>query len=170
MNKDSSGGGCDDACQKEIAQLDQQQAAQASGSTHKSHHCSRWNFSCKAKNAIHHVANIVKEHPVIAAVVATAVVVGAVACIAATAGACGAVLIAGAEGFTAGAEIGGVSAAVVSGAASALAAGGATIAGEVATASAAAAVVAEATKTASKEEAGSICRCGHSRGGSEGHG
>jgi RHS repeat-associated protein len=117
------------------------------------HHCSRWDLSCKAKSAAHHVAKVVKEHPVIAVVVATAVVAVAVACVAATAGACGAVLVAGAEGFTAGAEIGGLSAAVVSGAASTIAAGGVTIAAEVATASAAAAVVAEATTTVSKEEA-----------------
>jgi RHS repeat-associated protein len=154
MNKDSAGGGCDDACQKDIAQLDKQQADAAAGNnSHKSHHhCSRWSVSCHVKSAVHKVAHVVKEHPVIAAVVATAVVVGAVACVAASGGACAAVLVAGAESFTAAADYG-VAAATISAATSVITSGGAVIAGEVAAASAAAGALTEAAETASKADA-----------------
>ncbi|WP_405585472.1 RHS repeat-associated core domain-containing protein [Streptomyces sp. NBC_01190] len=122
------------------------------GSHHHHHHCSDWNLSCQAKSAYHKVATVVKEHPVIAAVVATAVVASAVACTVATWGVCGAVILAGAEGVGSAAEFG-AAAAIISGATSAIAeAGGAIIAGEVATASAAAGVVTEAAATAAKED------------------
>jgi len=117
------------------------------GGSHTS--CSWSNFfSCNAKKLYHEV----KKHPVIAAVVVTAVVVGGVACVVATAGGCGAVLVAGAEGFTAGAEMGGA-AAVVGGATSVVAAGGTTIAAAAGVGSVAAAAVAEGAQLASREEA-----------------
>ncbi|WP_307628548.1 RHS repeat domain-containing protein [Streptomyces turgidiscabies] len=114
-----------------------------------SHHSCGWSFSCYAKKAYHEV----ERHPVIAAVVATAVVVGAVACVAATAGVCGAVLVAGAEGFTAGAEIGGLGAAVTGAAAGVIGEGGAVIAGAAGAAGLGAAAVAKGAKTAAKSEA-----------------
>ncbi|MDX3456196.1 hypothetical protein PV396_30370 [Streptomyces sp. ME02-8801-2C] len=114
-----------------------------------SHHSCGWSFSCYAKKAYH----AVERHPVIAAVVATAVVVGAVACVAATAGACGAVLVAGAEGFTAGAEIGGLGAAVTGAAAGVIGEGGAVVAGAAGVAGLGAAAVAKGAKTAAKSEA-----------------
>ncbi|UIX32034.1 putative adhesin [Streptomyces sp. GQFP] len=113
-----------------------------------SHHSCGWSFSCYAKKAYH----AVERHPVIAAVVATAVVVGAVACVVATAGACGAVLVAGAEGFTAGAEIGGLGAAVTGAAAGVIGEGGAVIAGAAGIAGTGVAAVAEGTKTGTAEE------------------
>ncbi|MFC8512465.1 RHS repeat-associated core domain-containing protein [Streptomyces sp. NPDC057257] len=114
-----------------------------------SHHSCGWSFSCYAKKAYH----AVERHPVIAAVVATAVVVGAVACVAATAGACGAVLVAGAEGFTAGAEIGGLGAAVTGAAAGVIGEGGAVVAGAAGAAGLGVAAVAKGAKTAAKSEA-----------------
>ncbi|MCH5676425.1 RHS repeat-associated core domain-containing protein [Streptomyces gilvus] len=113
-----------------------------------SHSCG-WSFSCYAKKAYH----AVERHPVLAAVVATAVVVGAVACVAATAGACGAVLVAGAEGFTAGAEIGGLGAAVTGAAAGVIGEGGAVIAGAAGIAGAGAAAVSEGAETAAASKA-----------------
>ncbi|MEU9327707.1 RHS repeat-associated core domain-containing protein [Streptomyces canus] len=114
-----------------------------------SHHSCGWSLSCYAKKAYH----VVERHPVIAAVVATAVVVGAVACVAATAGACGAVLVAGAEGFTAGAEIGGLGAAVTGAAAGVIGEGGAVVAGAVGIAGAGVAAVSKGAKTAATSEA-----------------
>ncbi|MEE4540637.1 polymorphic toxin-type HINT domain-containing protein [Streptomyces sp. V4-01] len=154
MNKDSAGGGCDDACQHEIAQLDKDQAAAAAGNNgHKSHHhCSRWSVSCHVKNAAHAVAQAVKEHPVIAAVIATAVVVGAVACVVGTGGACGVLLVEGATAFTEAADFG-VAASTINAATSVIASGGAVVAREVAAASAAAGVLTEAAETASKADA-----------------
>ncbi|MDO0936774.1 RHS repeat-associated core domain-containing protein [Streptomyces sp. DG2A-72] len=114
-----------------------------------SHHSCGWSLSCYAKKAYH----VVERHPVIAAVVATAVVVGAVACVAATAGACAAVLVAGAEGFTAGAEIGGLGAAVTGAAAGVIGEGGAVVAGAVGIAGAGVAAVSKGAKTAATSEA-----------------
>ncbi|MEU2624348.1 RHS repeat-associated core domain-containing protein [Streptomyces sp. NPDC007157] len=116
-----------------------------------SHHSCGWSFSCYAKKAYH----VVQRHPVIAAVVATAAVVGVVACVAATAGACGAVLAAGAEGFTAGAEMGGLGAAVTGAAVGVASEGGAVIAGEVGIATAGAAAVTEGAETATASKAAS---------------
>ncbi|WP_457757745.1 RHS repeat-associated core domain-containing protein [Streptomyces mirabilis] len=59
-----------------------------------SHHSCGF-FGCHLSNFAHKAYHAVTQHPVIAAVVATAVVVGVVACVAATAGGCGAVLVAG---------------------------------------------------------------------------
>ncbi|MFI6546307.1 RHS repeat-associated core domain-containing protein [Streptomyces prunicolor] len=115
-----------------------------------SHSCG-WSFSCYAKKAYH----VVERHPVIAAVVATAAVVGVVACVAATAGACGAVLVAGAEGFTAGAEMGGLGGAVTGAAIGVASEGGAVIAGEVGIATAGAAAVTEGAETATASKAAS---------------
>ncbi|WP_177246617.1 RHS repeat-associated core domain-containing protein [Actinacidiphila alni] len=152
MNAAVGGGGyCDDSCQKDIAALDKQHSEQGAG-TPKKKHCSFWNVKCGAKAVVHKVKHVVEQHPVIAAVVATAVVVSAVACVVGTGGACAAVLVAAAEGVTAGAEFG-ATAAVVSGATSAVVAGGATVAAEVATASVAAATVTKAVETAAKEDA-----------------
>ncbi|MBD0734394.1 polymorphic toxin-type HINT domain-containing protein [Streptomyces sp. CBMA29] len=151
MNGDVGGGGaCDDSCQKNLAAADKQYSGQGTDKTKK--HCGFWDVKCGVKSAVHKVKHVVEQHPVIAAVVATAVVVGAVACVVMSGGACAAVLLAAAEGFTAGAEFG-VTAAVVSGATSAAVAGGATIAAEVATASVAAATVAKATEVFAKEDA-----------------
>ncbi|MFJ5609213.1 polymorphic toxin-type HINT domain-containing protein [Streptomyces sp. NPDC093221] len=151
MNGDVGGGGaCDDSCQKNLAAADKQYSGQGTGKTKK--HCGFWDVKCGVKSAVHKVKHVVEQHPVIAAVVATAVVVGAVACVVGTGGACAGVLLAAAEGFTAGAEFG-VTAAVVSGATSAAVAGGATIAAEVAVASVAAATVAKTTEVFAKEDA-----------------
>ncbi|MER6536625.1 RHS repeat-associated core domain-containing protein [Streptomyces sp900105755] len=114
-----------------------------------SHHSCGWSFSCYAKKAYH----VVQRHPVIAAVVATAAVVGVVACVAATAGACGAVLAAGAEGFTAGAEAGSLGAAVSGAAVGVAGEGGAVVAGSAGIASAGAAVIEKSVDTGAKEEA-----------------
>ncbi|MFJ9713972.1 hypothetical protein [Streptomyces sp. NPDC101234] len=72
---------------------------------------------------------------------------------AATAGACGAVLAARAEGFAAGAELGGLGAAVTGAAVGVASKGGAVIAGEVGIATAGAAAVTEGAEsvTASKD-------------------
>jgi RHS repeat-associated protein len=109
--------------------------------------CHWYDAVCGAKKAYH----LVKEHPVIAAVVATAVVVGVVACVAATAGGCGAVLVAGAAGFAEGASAG-LGAAVVGGATGVIAEGGAVIAGAMGIAGAGASAIAEGSETASKAE------------------
>lgn len=121
----------------------------ASGGGRSSHHSCGWSFSCYAKKTYH----AIQRHPVIAAVVATAAVVGVVACVAATAGACGAVLAAGAEGFTAGAEMGSLGAAVTGAAIGVAGEGGAVIAGTAGIASAGAAVVEKTAETGAKEEA-----------------
>ncbi|MEU9407858.1 RHS repeat-associated core domain-containing protein [Streptomyces sp. NPDC048281] len=124
-------------------------SSHSGGGGGSSHHSCGWSLSCYAKKAYH----VVERHPVIAAVVATAVVVGAVACVAATAGACGAVLVAGAEGFTAGAEIGGLGAAVTGAAAGVIGEGGAVIAGAAGIAGAGAAAVSKGARTAATSEA-----------------
>ncbi|MET9039661.1 polymorphic toxin-type HINT domain-containing protein [Streptomyces mirabilis] len=117
-----------------------------------SHHSCGF-FGCTLSNFAHKAYHAVTQHPVIAAVVATAVVVGVVACVAATAGGCGAVLVAGAEGFTAGAEAGSLGAAAVGASVGVAAEGGAVIAGSSAIAGAGAAVVAEGAETASASRA-----------------
>ncbi|MFJ9633989.1 polymorphic toxin-type HINT domain-containing protein [Streptomyces sp. NPDC101175] len=114
-----------------------------------SHHSCGWSFSCYAKKAYH----AVERHPVIAAVVATAVVVGAVACVVATAGGCGAVLVAGATGFSTGAEAGSLGAAVASAAVGVIGEGGAVVAGAAGIASAGAGAIAEGAETASASKA-----------------
>ena len=153
---------CDASCQKGAADTTTYNTTSSgnSGGSGYHHHSCGWSFSCHVKSAVHSVAHVVKEHPVIAAVVATAVVVGAVACVAATEGACAAVLVAGAQGFTDGAEVGGVSAAVVSGAVSAITAGGTVVAGEIAAASAAAAVITEGAETAAKQDSAAASGAG----------
>ncbi|MEV6210300.1 polymorphic toxin-type HINT domain-containing protein [Kitasatospora sp. NPDC051914] len=76
-------------------------------------------LKCKAKAAANAVVKVVEEHPVIAAMVVTAVVVGAAACIIMSAGACAAVIVpAAANGALAAAEFG--AAAMVAGAATAV--------------------------------------------------
>ncbi|MGW2239474.1 RHS repeat-associated core domain-containing protein [Streptomyces sp. NPDC001759] len=121
------------------------------GSSH--HHSCGWSFSCHISGLAHKAYHAVQQHPVIAAVVATAVVVGVVACVAATAGGCGAVLVAGAEGFTAGAEVGGFGAAAVGASVGVASEGGVVIAGSMGIAGAGAAAVAKGAKTASDAEA-----------------
>ncbi|SER01244.1 RHS repeat-associated core domain-containing protein [Streptomyces sp. yr375] len=118
-----------------------------------SHHSCGWSFSCHVSGLAHKAYHLVQQHPVIAAVVATAVVVGVVACVAATAGGCGAVLAAGAEGFTAGAEAGSLSGALVGASVGVAAEGGAVIAGAAGIAGAGAAAVAKGTETASAAKA-----------------
>jgi RHS repeat-associated protein len=117
-----------------------------------SHHSCGWSLSCHVSSLAHKAYHAVEEHPVIAAVVATAVVVGVVACVAATAGGCGAVLVAGAEGFTAGAEAGSLSAAVVGASAGVASEGGAVIAGSMGIAGAGAAAVAKGEETVTAAE------------------
>lgn len=117
------------------------------GGGHKS--CSWLDLGCQAKKVWH----AAKQHPVIAAIVVTAAVVGAGTCIVATAGGCGAVLVAGAEGFTAGAEMGGAAGAVISASTSVIAAGGTTIAAAVGVTATAAGAVAEGTQLAARDEA-----------------
>ncbi|MFI7399676.1 RHS repeat-associated core domain-containing protein [Streptomyces sp. NPDC049541] len=124
-----------------------------SGGGGSSHHGCGWSFSCHLSSLAHKAYHAVQQHPVIAAVVATAVVVGVVACVAATAGGCGAVLVAGAEGFTAGAEAGSLGAAAVGASVGVASEGGAVIAGSMGIAGAGAAAVAEGSKTASAEDA-----------------
>ncbi|WP_406113915.1 polymorphic toxin-type HINT domain-containing protein [Streptomyces sp. NBC_01014] len=120
------------------------------GSTH--HSCG-WSISCHYHSEVHKAYHFVQKHPVMAAVVATAVVAGAVACVVATAGGCAAVLLAGAEGAAVGAEFG-ADAAVVSGALGVIGEGGGVVVGAAATAGSGTAAIAEGVKTASAEEAG----------------
>ncbi|MFE3267107.1 polymorphic toxin-type HINT domain-containing protein [Streptomyces sp. NPDC059215] len=117
-----------------------------------SHHSCGF-FGCHVSNFVHKAYHTIKRHPVIAAVVATAVVVGVVACVAATAGGCGAVLVAGAEGFTAGAEAGSLGAAAVGASVGVISEGGAVIAGAAGIAGAGAGAVAEGAETASASKA-----------------
>ncbi|MFD8614646.1 polymorphic toxin-type HINT domain-containing protein [Streptomyces sp. NPDC059631] len=117
------------------------------------HHCGRWSFSCHFSNVVHKGYNLVKKHPVIATVVATAVVVGVVACVTATAGGCGAVIVAGAEGFTAGAEAGSLGAAAVGASVGVASEGGAVIAGAAGIAGAGAGAVAEGAETVAASKA-----------------
>ncbi|MEU6538459.1 Hint domain-containing protein [Streptomyces sp. NPDC047000] len=98
-------------------------------------------------------AGSVQRHPVIAAVVATAVVVGVIACVALTAGGCGAVLMAGATGFTAGAETGSIGVAAVGASIGVIGEGGAVIAGAMGIAGTGAAAVAEGAETATASKA-----------------
>ncbi|MET7480948.1 RHS repeat-associated core domain-containing protein [Streptomyces sp. NPDC005648] len=129
----------------------------SSGSSHhggggggsSSHHSCGWSLSCYAKKTYH----TIQRHPVLAAVVATAVVVGAVACVVATAGGCGAVLLAGATGFTEGAQAGSLAAAVVGASTGVAAEGGAVVAGAAGIASAGAGAIAEGAETASVSRA-----------------
>jgi hypothetical protein len=123
-----------------------------SGGGGSSHHSCGF-FGCTLSNFAHKAYHAVTQHPVIAAVVATAVVVGVVACVVATAGGCGAVLAAGAEGFTAGAEAGSLGAAAVGASVGVAAEGGAVVAGSSAIAGAGAAAVAEGAETASASKA-----------------
>ncbi|MEU6554739.1 polymorphic toxin-type HINT domain-containing protein [Streptomyces sp. NPDC046915] len=118
-----------------------------------SHHSCGWSLSCHVSHFAHKAYHVIQRHPVIAAVVATAVVVGVVACVAATAGGCGAVLAAGAEGFTAGAEAGSLGAAAVGASVGVIGEGGAVIAGTAGIAGAGAAAVAEGTETAAASKA-----------------
>jgi len=118
-----------------------------------SHHSCGWSFSCHVSHYAHKAYHAIQQHPVIAAVVATAVVVGVVACVAATAGGCGAVLVAGAEGFTAGAEAGSLGAAAVGASVGVISEGGAVIAGAMGIAGAGAAAVAEGAETAAASKA-----------------
>ncbi|MFJ4833601.1 polymorphic toxin-type HINT domain-containing protein, partial [Streptomyces sp. NPDC088747] len=118
-----------------------------------SHHDCGWSFSCYGSKVTHKAYHVVQQHPVIAAVVATAVVVGVVACIAATAGGCGAVLVAAAEGFAAGAEMGSLSGAVVGASVGAIGEGGAVVAGAAGIAGAGAGAVAKGTETAAASKA-----------------
>lgn len=118
-----------------------------------SHHSCGWSLSCHVSNLAHKAYHAVQQHPVIAAVVATAVVVGVVACVAATAGGCAAVLVAGAEGFTAAAEAGSLGGALVGASVGVAAEGGAVIVGSMGIAGAAAAAVAKSTETASAAKA-----------------
>ncbi|MER7840909.1 polymorphic toxin-type HINT domain-containing protein [Streptomyces sp. NPDC096040] len=120
-----------------------------SSSGGSSHHSCGWSFSCYAKKAYH----VVQRHPVIAAVIATAVVVGAVACVVATAGGCAAVLVAGATGFAEGAEAGSLAAAVVGASTGVAAEGGAVVAGTASIASAGAGAIAEGAETAQAAKA-----------------
>ncbi|MFF3137621.1 polymorphic toxin-type HINT domain-containing protein [Streptomyces mirabilis] len=109
-----------------------------------SHHSCGF-FGCTLSNFAHKAYHAVTQHPVIAAVVATAVVVGVVACVVA----CAAVLVAGATGFTAGAEAGSLGAAAVGASVGVIGEGGsAVIAGSSAIAGAGAAAVAEGAETA----------------------
>ncbi|MGW3644690.1 polymorphic toxin-type HINT domain-containing protein [Streptomyces sp. NPDC000878] len=118
-----------------------------------SHHSCGWSLSCYGSKIVHKAYHAVQQHPVIAAVVATAVVVGVVACVVATAGGCGAVLVAGAEGFAAGAEMGSLGGAVVGASAGVIGEGGAVVAGAAGIAGAGAAAVAEGTETAAAAKA-----------------
>jgi RHS repeat-associated protein len=124
-----------------------------SGGSSSHHGCSFWDAVCGIKSAAHKAYRAVVEHPVIAAVVATAVVVGAVACVVATAGGCAAVLVAGAAGFAEGASAG-LGAAAVGGATGVIAEGGAVVVGSMSIAGAGAAAITEGAETASKAEAG----------------
>ncbi|MFE2540979.1 polymorphic toxin-type HINT domain-containing protein [Actinacidiphila glaucinigra] len=101
--------------------------------------CSWYDVGCHAKKVWH-------EHPVLTAVVATAVVVGAVACIATVA--CGAIAM-GAAVAVAEASTMGATAAVVAGATTVIAEGGLALGASVALAGGTAAVVAGASKEAS---------------------
>jgi RHS repeat-associated protein len=132
-----------------------------------SHHGCGWSLSCHVSGFAHKAYTEVKEHPVIAAVVATAVVVGAVACVVATAGGCAAVIVAGATGFAEGATYG-LGAAVIGGAAGAIGEGGAVIAGAVGIASAGAAAAAEGAETASAADAASDSGAGVASSRAEG--
>ncbi|MFI1602372.1 DddA-like double-stranded DNA deaminase toxin [Streptomyces griseofuscus] len=120
-----------------------------------SHHSCGWSLSCHLSSFSHKVYSAVQRHPVIAAVVATAVVVGSVACVAATAGGCAAVLVAGAEGFASAAEAGSLAGAVAGAATGVIAQGGAVVVGAASIASAGAAAVAEGTETATASSAAS---------------
>ncbi|MGY4739891.1 polymorphic toxin-type HINT domain-containing protein [Streptomyces sp. ATMOS53] len=117
------------------------------------HHSCGLSLSCHVSDLAHKAYHAVQRHPVIAAVVATAAVVGVVACVAATAGGCAAVLAAGAEGFTAGAEAGSLGGAVVGASVGVAAEGGSVIAGSMGIAGAGAAAVAKGTETASAAKA-----------------
>ncbi|MFD8723883.1 polymorphic toxin-type HINT domain-containing protein [Streptomyces sp. NPDC059629] len=119
------------------------------GGARSSHHSCGWSLSCYAQKTYH----VIQRHPVIAAVVATAVVVGAVACVVLTAGGCGVVLAAGAEGFAAGAEVGSLSAAAVGASVGVIGEGGAVIAGAAGIAGAGAGAIAEGAETASASKA-----------------
>ncbi|MCT9080259.1 RHS repeat-associated core domain-containing protein [Streptomyces fulvoviolaceus] len=147
---------CDAKTQKAVGYDAGTGTASGGGGSHgggggggSSHHSCGWSFSCHVSNLAHKAYHAVQRHPVIAAVVATAAVVGVVACVAATAGGCAAVLVAGAEGFTAGAEAGSLTAAAVGASAGVAAEGGAVIAGSVGIAGAGAAAIAEGEETAS---------------------
>ncbi|MFD0568312.1 polymorphic toxin-type HINT domain-containing protein [Kitasatospora gansuensis] len=97
--------------------------ATGGGSKKKSGGVSGW-FKNAAKSVVHTVVKAVEEHPIITAMIVTAIVVGAAACIIATAGGCAAVLVAAGEAALAGAEMGGVAGAITGAAVGATVEGG----------------------------------------------
>ncbi|WP_329456285.1 polymorphic toxin-type HINT domain-containing protein [Streptomyces sp. NBC_01497] len=130
----------------------------SSSSAHKS--CG-WSLSCRAKqvadgatHVFHKAYHAIAQHPVIATVVATAVVAGAIACVVATAGGCAAVIVGAATGLSEGAAFGGT-AAVLGAATGAAAESGAVVLGAAGLGGTAAAALEEGTETASAESSAS---------------
>ena len=114
-------------------------------------------IGCGINRATHAVVKTVEEHPVLAAMVATAVVVGAIACVVATAGSCAAVLVAAGEGALTGMGTGGVAGAVA-GAAISATVEGATALGATALATLGAGGAAAAAEEVEGAEAGAAAR------------
>ncbi|MEU2556414.1 RHS repeat-associated core domain-containing protein [Streptomyces sp. NPDC013313] len=157
INRDmNQGGGCPSTgCPSDAPSYDKTYGGNGGGGGGggSTHHSCGWSLSCHVSNFAHKTYQAIQRHPVIAAVVATAVVVGVVACVVATAGGCGAVLVAGAEGFAAGAEAGSLTAAVTGASIGVAGEGGAVIAGTASIAGAGAAAVEKGTETAAASKA-----------------
>ncbi|WP_052681815.1 polymorphic toxin-type HINT domain-containing protein [Saccharothrix sp. ST-888] len=112
-------------------------------------------LKCTAKSATHAVVKVVKEHPVIAAMVVTAVVVGAAACVIVSVGACGAVLFGAAVATTTGAEAG-VASALIGAAAAATAEGAVALGGAALASLGVGGAVAAATAQKAEQAAGGV--------------
>ncbi|MDH6125525.1 polymorphic toxin-type HINT domain-containing protein [Kitasatospora sp. GP82] len=113
-------------------------------------------LKCKAQSAAHAVVKVVREHPVIAAMVVTAVVVGGAACIIMTTGACAGMLVAAGEAALGGAEVGGVAGAITGAAVSVSVEGGVALGGAALATLGVGGAVAAQTAQSAEQSAGGV--------------